>query len=135
MNNRRTQASLLVMLTAGLSGCATLLSGTSQTVTVDSYPPGAKVALGLQTGTTPASFVVPKGRDCPVQISQGPDKRVVILRRRMDPVTLLNVIPPLWPGFVVDWATGALTKFDPDVVSVDFRSTNATQAQLTASQP
>ena len=49
------------------------------------------------------------------------DRRVVQLHRNLDPITLLNVIPPLWPGFIVDAVTGAITRYDPEVVSVDFR--------------
>ena len=45
---------------------------------------------------------------------------MVALTRSIDPVTLLNIIPPLWPGFIVDAVTGALTRYEPDVIMVDF---------------
>jgi hypothetical protein len=77
---------------------------------------------------------VPKGKDYAVRVSQGPDKRVVPLNRAVDPLTFLNIIPPLWPGFIVDAATGALTKYEPNVISVDFRmAPGAPQAQLVGS--
>jgi len=83
------------------------------------------VQIGHQTGTTPATLHIPKGKDYTVEISQGSDKRVVALNRNLDPMTLLNIIPPLWPGFIVDAVTGAITKYDPDVISIDFRTGQA----------
>ena len=116
---------LLCSIAVATAGCATIISGTSQTITVHSNPPGAYVQIGHQTGTTPVTLHIPKGKDYPVEISQGPDKRVVALNRNLDPMTLLNIIPPLWPGFIVDAVTGAITKYDPNVISVDFRTGQA----------
>ena len=66
---------LLCGLAVVLTGCATILSGDSQTITIHSTPPGAYVKVGYQTGTTPVTFHVPKGQDYPVEIAHGPDKR------------------------------------------------------------
>ncbi|UCC29687.1 MAG: PEGA domain-containing protein [Phycisphaerales bacterium] len=126
MTRRRPAAlALLCGIAVVMAGCATMISGSSQTITVHSSPPGAYVQIGHQTGTTPVTLHVPKGKDFPVEISQGPDKRVVALSRNLDPITLLNIIPPLWPGFIVDAVTGAITKYDPNVISIDFRTGQA----------
>ncbi len=132
--NRKCTGSLALLcgLAVTLTSCATLLSGTHQSITIDSYPPGAMVELGYQTGTTPVTFNVVKGKHHVVHLSQGPEKRVMPLGRNLDPVTLLNIIPPMWPGFIVDAVTGAITKYDPDVIYVDFTMpAHATDAQLT----
>lgn len=123
---------LTAVLVASLSGCATLISGSHQTIRVESYPPGAHVTFGEQTGITPVSFVAEKKRDDVVRISQGPDTRVVVLKRSLDPMTLLNLIPPLWPGIYIDWSSGAIRRFQTDVVNVDFRSAGENAVQLTA---
>ena len=102
------------------SGCATLVSGTKQIITVDSDPPGALVRIGEYTGTTPVTLRIPKGKDYRVEVSRGADKRMVTLNRDLDPVALLNLIPPMWPGFIIDAMTGAITKYDAAIVSVDF---------------
>lgn len=129
----------LLMLSCGLivmlTGCATIISGENQMVTVHSTPPGAFVRIGHQTGNTPVSFNIPKGEHYPVEISQGPDRRLLPLGRRLDPTTLLNLIPPLWPGFIVDAVTGSMTKYDPDVISVDFRTGLAAQQTHLTSMP
>lgn len=113
---------LVGLLVVG-SGCATLISGTEQQVTITSTPPGARVMVGHQVSRTPITFILPKGQDLPIEVSQGPDVRIVSLGRTIDPMTFLNLIPPLWPGFLIDASTGALTRYSPSVVHVDFRVT------------
>jgi len=110
-----------------LTGCASIISGTTQTITIDSNPPGAHVKVGYQTATTPATLSVQKGKSYPVEVAYGPDKRILPLARNVDPMTLLNIIPPLWPGFIVDAVTGALTKYEPEVISVDFTEVRVTR--------
>ncbi len=114
-----------------ISGCATIASGTTQRITIDSNPPGAMVRIGQHTGTTPVTMRIPKGRNWPIEISHGKDKRLVKMHRRVDAMTFLNFIPPLWPGFIVDVVTGAITKYDADVINLDF-GTN--EYQLTRSR-
>ena len=126
----RNRAAVLLLASAaaiGSSGCATIISGTTQTVTIDSTPPGAYVRIGEHSGTTPVTLSLPKGNDYTVIVSHGSDKRVVTLNRNLDPIALLNMIPPLWPGFIIDTMTGAITKYDASVVSVNFNQ----QARLT----
>ena len=121
MKPRNTSAPLVAsVVLIACSGCATLVSGTKQTITVDSDPPGALVRIGEYTGTTPVTLRIPKGKDYRVEVSRGADKRMVTLNRNLDPVTLLNLIPPMWPGFIIDAMTGAITKYDAAIVSVDF---------------
>ena len=102
------------------SGCATLMSGTTQKLAFKSNPPGAKVSFANQRGTTPVTLNVKKGHSEPVSISHGSNKRLVVLTRKIDPMTWFNLIPPLWPGFIVDAISGAITKYDAEVITMDF---------------
>ena len=127
---KRKYAVLAVALSAFAvlsTGCASIISGTSQSITIDSNPPGAHVKVGYQTATTPATLHVEKGKSYPVEIVYGADRRVLMLNQDIDPMTLLNIIPPLWPGFIVDAVTGAIKKYDPEVISVDFTQTRVTR--------
>ncbi len=129
---RVATVALVCGLAFSLTGCATIISGTQQTVTVQSYPSGAHVKFGNLTGTTPVTFTVDKGQQCAMEVSHAPGTRVIQLKRKFDPTTLLNLIPPFWPGFIVDAWTGAMSMYDPEVVSVDFRaSSHSTNAKLT----
>lgn len=110
------------------SGCATIVAGDRQTITVDSDPPSATVCFDGQVATAPATFQVPKGRDYTIELYHGTTKRVVTLNRRFEPLSLLNLIPPLWPGFLVDTASGAITRYEPTTMTVTFpRHTMLTQ--------
>lgn len=104
------------------SGCATCLSGTTQNITIVSNPPGAHVQIGAQSGTTPVIMELQKGKDRSVEVTFGRHKQVFTLTRKVDPATFLNIIPPLWPGFIVDAVTGAMTKYDQERITVNFKS-------------
>ena len=131
--SRKVSALAALSVAAWLNaGCATIVSGTSQTITIDSNPPGAFVKIGHQTGTTPVTMRIPKGQDYPIEVSRYSDQRIIQLDQTMDPATLLNAIPPLWPGFIVDAWTGCLKHYDPNVIIVDFTQEPPTpRAQLT----
>ena len=58
-------------------------------------------------------------------------KRLVKLNKTVDPMTFLNFIPPLWPGFIVDAVTGAMMKYEAEVVHLNF---NTNEYQLTRSR-
>ncbi len=135
--SKRTVALLSLLSIAAIlsTGCATILSGTSQTITIDSYPPGAQVKVGGQTGTTPVTLRIPKKKGYVVEISRYADRRVVELERSIDPATFLNFIPPLWPGFIVDAIAGTMTHYDPAIIVVDFTQEPATNAQVVTYRP
>ncbi len=111
----------IVALAVLATGCATYMSGTTQAITIRSNPPGAHVQYGHQSGTTPLMLQVPKGRDDPIEVTFGRNRQVIVLSRTVDPNTYLNFIPPLWPGFIVDAVTGAMTEYEQNDVMVDFK--------------
>ncbi len=110
-----------VALVALATGCATFISGTTQTITIRSNPSGAHVQYGNQSGNTPVMLQVPKGKDDPIEVTYGRNRQVIVLSRTVDPNTYLNLIPPLWPGFIVDALTGAMTEYETNEVMVDFK--------------
>ena len=112
-----TTVALVVLAT----GCATFVSGTTQTITIRSNPSGAHVQFGNQSGTTPMMLQVPKGRDDPIEVTYGRNRQVIVLSRTVDPNTYLNFIPPLWPGFIIDAISGAMTEYETNEVMVDFK--------------
>ena len=112
------------------AGCATLMSGTTQRVSFKSNPPGAHVVFGNQSGTTPVTLEIPKGHKEAVAISNGSDTRLISLERKVNPYTWLNLIPPLWPGFIVDAVSGAMMTYEADVVTLDFHKNEYSLTKL-----
>lgn len=136
MRNRHVGALLAVAaVLVASSGCATIASGTSQAIRFDSDPPGAFVQFGHFSGTTPVTLRIPKGKNFPVEMSHGSDKRLVKMNKTVDPMTFLNFIPPLWPGFIVDAIAGTITHYDPAIIVVDFTQEPATNAQVVTYRP
>lgn len=103
------------------TGCATFVSGTTQSIMIRSKPPGAHVQYEDQSGTTPMTIQVRKGKDDPIEVTYGRNRKVIVLSRTVDRNTYLNFIPPLWPGFIIDAWTGAITEYETNEIMVDFK--------------
>ena len=118
--NPKIRCLVVGALAIALTGCATILSGTTQKITIHSDPQGAYARIGHQAGRTPVTLTVPKGKDLQLEVTIDRNKRIIPLRRTFDPMGILNVF--FFPGFIVDAVTGAMMKYEPSVVSVDLVS-------------
>ena len=96
-----------------LSGSATIISGTNQTLNFQSEPPGAQVIIdGQMVGVTPVSVTVPKSRRSSVMFQlDGYQTITRDLNRRYDPITLLSVF---WDLSTTDLITGAAFEYEPN---------------------
>jgi hypothetical protein len=113
---------LLIIIAAAsvVSSCATILTGTTQRVTVDSTPPGAGIIIdGYYMGNTPARLRL--DRDVNALIENGKDIQLELagyypdgyfLGTDIEPTTILNVLFPF--GFALDAVSGALMKYDSE---------------------
>ncbi|OHE88002.1 MAG: hypothetical protein A3G75_01875 [Verrucomicrobia bacterium RIFCSPLOWO2_12_FULL_64_8] len=93
------------------AGCATVTRGTKDVLVVESEPAGAKITIsnGL-TGTTPASFTLPRKEALVVTLEMDGYEKVQV-----------NVKPVLVGGFVgaaVDVGTGSMRELVPNPVHV-----------------
>lgn len=103
-----------------LSSCATILTGTTQRMTIDSTPQGAEIVIdGRIMGNTPSKVRI--YRDINAFIDDGkaielhmegyyPDG--YYLGTDIEPTVVLNVLMPF--GFALDAITGAIMKYDSD---------------------
>ncbi len=132
---------IAVMAVAALiSSCATILTGTTQRITIDSTPPGANIIIdGRMMGTTPAK--VRLDRELNAFIDDGKD---VFLEKEgfyadgyylgtdIEPTCILNVFCPV--GFALDAVTGALMKYDSDYYNFRLIPLENSPLPLSASQ-
>ncbi len=113
---------LLIVLTvaAAFSSCATVLTGTTQRVTIDSTPPGASIIVdGYMMGTTPARLrldrdfnaIIDNGKDISLELN-GYYPEGYFLAVDIEPTTILNVFFPF--GFALDAVSGAMMKYEND---------------------
>lgn len=111
-----------------VSGCATIFTGTSDTVAFHSEPSGAKVYLnGNYMGNTPTSLSLKRDRDYNVMVKKdGYEPGSAMVGRSFNAVSLLNLTSILC--WLVDLVTGAVWKFDRDVVTVSLDPVGKTSA-------
>ncbi|MGI9175756.1 MAG: PEGA domain-containing protein [Rhodothermales bacterium] len=108
------------------TGCATLFSGTTDQVTINSDPDGARILVdGLDQGTTPATISVKRPGLGDKQVTlrlDGYQDRTFTLQKGFNTVSIINIFVPV--GFIVDIVTGAITKIEPTTydIQLDRRS-------------
>jgi len=105
-----------VSATLLLSSCATIFTGTTQTVQINSNPPAAAIEVdGIKTGVTPMAVPLKKGftgQTISLKLD-GYETKTFQPQTTFNPVAILNVIGVF--GFAIDAATGAIMKYDPKV--------------------
>jgi hypothetical protein len=105
------------------SGCATIVKGSSQTLTVDTKPPGATCVFNRKGETigavnpTPGSLVVEKSSEAiAVRCAKdGFQESRASLSAEFQPATLGNIILGGVIGIIIDAASGAVAEYPPTV--------------------
>lgn len=112
---------LLILASVGMMGCATLIHGSSQTVTVESTPPGAQVEVdGRSVGETPMTTVLERDREYALSIyHDGYERHRTTLRPGRSIWAAVNALNFFVPGLLVDASTGALHALEPSAVTAE----------------
>lgn len=113
---------ILLLLVAGLvfpTGCASVLKGTSQTLTFTSEPEGAQVFIdGKEFGETPLSVKLPKNKFSNVLFKkEGYQSRQAVIEKRFDGLMIMSII--FWDLGTTDLLTGAIFEYSPDSYFVE----------------
>ncbi|HEU4651027.1 MAG TPA: PEGA domain-containing protein [Croceibacterium sp.] len=119
----------LAGLAASLSGCATVLNGTSQPVAFQSDPSGADIELisGLKC-STPCEYSMKRGNDSRVTFTKpGYEPVMVYIQSRTGGSVAGNILAGGIIGGVVDASNGASNHLYPDPVSVRMVPTGSSE--------
>ena len=101
---------LMLFITILFSSCATIFTGTKTAIQFDSEPDGATVEMdGLEIGVTPFVY-------------NGYRRKTASLPKSFNAVAILN-LAGFW-GWVIDFATGAINKFDMKGIDVTLQKEN-----------
>ena len=114
---------ILCLMALGLSGCATIFSGTTQTIHIKVIDANKQALSDVRcsvtdgTGggylitTNPGSAKVSKARGGVVVKceKEGYKQLNTAVGDSFNPVTLVNIL--FWPGFIVDAASGSYRKY------------------------
>ena len=105
-------AILLIML---FSGCATLFTGTKDTITIESEPPGAKIYIeGIEYGKTPATLILTRPGFSEKMVTlklKGYEHVNFVLQKEFNTVAILNLGSVF--GWLIDIGTGSIYKYSP----------------------
>lgn len=125
-----TKKILLVVALVGvfifiISGCATIIKGTNQNISIQSNPSNAKVVVkttgGIEVfnGVTPASAKLPKKKEYVVTVTlDGYKEETVMISQSFEAWTIGNIICGGIIGLIVDAVDGAMWKLEPDQIMV-----------------
>ena len=110
----------VLLLAIALAGCATVISGTSQAITIDSNVQGATVSFeGNVVGSTPFTGKVPRKREAIAMVSkEGYTSQPISLTSTYNPVAILSIF---WDYSTTDCLTGACWEYAPASYYVNLR--------------
>jgi hypothetical protein len=112
---------LCLLLLVVSSGCATILSGTSQQVNVLSNPPGLIVTVDDEIQVrTPALITLRSNVPHIFTATMGDKIRTDIIETYFTPTTCLNVLFSPLIGTLIDIFSGATIQLETDRVLLDF---------------
>ena len=111
----KTHIVAILALCAAFTGCASIVSGTSQVVSINSNVQGATVSInGNQVGSTPFTSSIPRGKDTTVTVSKkGYTSQTIVLSTKLETIFWGNIIFGGLIGSTTDFATGACWEYSP----------------------
>ena len=131
---RLLPASVAFATTIIVSGCASIVDGTTQNVKVDSNPAGAEIYVGAKTskgivdqrkvGVTPMKTVaLPRKDGVLILKKEGYSDAVVIPKREMNGWVWGDIVMLSLLSTSIDTSTGAAKEIDPDEFFVEMHRT------------
>jgi PEGA domain-containing protein len=119
-----------------LPGCATIVHGTRQKVSVTTNPPGASVSDGMTTLQTPATFNLERDRDYILTITKpGYDTETVRVTHVISGAVAGNILAGGLIGWGVDAISGAQWRLEPETLSVNLRQLQANESVARSQKP
>ncbi len=109
---------ILVVMSTVLTSCATLLTGSTQTVQIVSREENTEIYVNEQyVGDDHVTVILQKNRNYVARgEKQGCKDITAAFSKDISPVTILNLF--FWPGFIVDGVTGSWYSFQQSVYTV-----------------
>lgn len=111
--NRNLLIALSFLAFSSFYGCAGIIKGTSQTITITSEPEGATVLIdGQERGVTPLTVKLKKNKYSSIMVKKkGYSTRNQPLEKKYDATALLNIF---WDSSTTDLISGAAYEYEPN---------------------
>jgi hypothetical protein len=114
------KTAVVLISTLSLTSCATILTGTSDKITFNSSPEGAKVLdAGIEKCTTPCTIKINRSlSEKTIELKKdGYQNKVIELDSKFNSISILNLFGIL--GWGIDAATGSIKKYDTKVYNIE----------------
>lgn len=117
---RRALRLAALLLCVSMWGCATMMTGTTETVHIDSVPPDATVTVNGDTYRTPAVLTLSRARSHSVTVSKEGFLTVQrVISRVGNPATAGSALVGGMLFLAVDQGTGGAFRLHPTFLSVE----------------
>lgn len=113
---------ILLALAAGIIlvcgvGCALIVDGTKQTVTINTFPPGAQVDVNGKREVSPATFELKRNTVYNVKITKdGYRTENIVTNRKLNPWIIGNIL--YIPAVIIDFIDGAAWEIKPGDLAI-----------------
>jgi hypothetical protein len=110
-----------VLILSAISGCSTLVNGSSQSVSINSNVSDAQVTWnGAPIGKTPLTTQVKRASSAQLTVSKdGYETKTITLDTSIEPIFWGNVIFGGFLGSTTDGANGNMYKYAPATIQID----------------
>lgn len=111
---------LIILLPFFFQSCATVFTGTQDTVYINSKPEGAKIIInGIDRGYTPRDIRVQRSLHSKyIRLKkEGYETRFFILQQEFNMLTIMNIFMPM--GFAIDAVSGAMFIYHPQYYELE----------------
>lgn len=121
---------IAILVACILTGCATIIVGPNQRITINSNPSSAKVIVkelgGIIrfSGTTPASCKLPRKNEYTVHVKlEGYKEQTIFVNHSFNAWYIGNLLLGGIIGLIVDFADGAIWNLDPEHIYIELEQT------------
>jgi len=123
---------ITLFLFALCTGCATIVTGTSTDVSLNSNPSEAQIQVdGRDFGETPKTVTLDSGRSHAIKISLDEyETETVQIQKTTSGWMVGNLLFGGLPGFIIDAASGGMYVLSPKQASVSMQQKTASAGQL-----
>lgn len=118
---------LFFAIIVGLTSCATIISGTSQSINFSSNPSRATISdNGVHLGHTPLSVDLKRKKNHSIRIElEGYEAQEFVLERKFNAWYLGNILFGGIIGLIIDPITGAMYNLTPNQIAAEFNNGTA----------
>jgi hypothetical protein len=99
-------------------GCCSLFKSDNQVITIDSEPDGADVEVGPYRGKTPYTVDIPRGKEYTIRTTLNGETQTRKMNKEIAGLYWVNIL--IWPGLIVDLATGKMFEYQPATYNFNF---------------